>query len=233
MRQGMGFEAVAATSAAEWHKADIAKQYVLLPHAEPDPLLTHGLRVARSSPPPAYDKNASPCPLPPRQTSLERDLTSLPLLAGYSSDCQPFSYARGVQDGPESPTESNVAGATGARSRAPQQADASSGALEPLSPSLSRPLARSDEPLVRQVACGVFFIHVVAWIAIFVRVFAGFDKPSQDNCSDELPLRRYKIILSTATAAFLFLALIFWAAFAGGLTRHLRKRNSYRKDTLV
>ena len=75
--------------------------------------------------------------------------------------------------------------------------------------------------------------HVLAWIVIFVYVFVAFDKPSQDNCTDELPLRQYKLVMASATSAFLFLAVIFWCAFAGGLTRHMRQRNSYRKDTLM
>ncbi|BGP45898.1 hypothetical protein JCM10450v2_001733 [Rhodotorula kratochvilovae] len=87
-------------------------------------------------------------------------------------------------------------------------------------------------PLVASI---IFLIHVVAWFAIFVYVYVGFDKPAQANCSDELPIRQYKIVCASAVVAFFLIALIFWAALIGGLTvKHRRKGSklAYRKDSL-
>ncbi|KPV75736.1 uncharacterized protein RHOBADRAFT_52767 [Rhodotorula graminis WP1] len=161
---GMGFDAVAATTAAQWHNADIA----------------------RSLSPPEYEETS------PTRPSLIRN----PTHANFKKDV----------------TERKKS--TDAERRARDQ-------------------ELLNKPMLPLVACGLFLFHVVAWIVIFVYVFVGFDKPSQDNCTDELPLRQYKIVLASATSAFLFFAIIFWCAFAGGLTRHMRRRNSYRKDTLL
>ncbi|TNY23671.1 hypothetical protein DMC30DRAFT_296476 [Rhodotorula diobovata] len=86
--------------------------------------------------------------------------------------------------------------------------------------------------MLPMVACILFLLHVLAWVGTFTYVFAGFDNASQDNCLDELPIRQYKIILSATTAAFFFIAVIFWSAFVGGLTITHRKAGTYRKDTL-
>ncbi|GAA5837659.1 hypothetical protein JCM9279_006826 [Rhodotorula babjevae] len=163
---GMGFDAVVTTTAAEWHRDDVARSMSL-----PDNEDEHG-KVTRPS-------------------------------AGTRFPTQD-DFKKNIRDRPRATSQERLA----------------------------RDQMLLNKPMLPLVTCGVFFVHVVLWIAIFVHVYAGFDKPSQDNCTDELPLRRYKIILSTATAAFLFFALIFWAALAGGLTRHMRKRNSYRKDAL-
>ncbi|GAA5896354.1 hypothetical protein JCM8208_001855 [Rhodotorula glutinis] len=159
---GMGFDAVAATTAAEWHKSDVARS-----------------------------------PSPPEEEDPNRP--------GFNRNPTQENFKKNVQARRKS---------TDAERRARDQ-------------------ELLNKPMLPLVACGLFLFHVLAWIVIFVYVFVAFDKPSQDNCTDELPLRQYKLVMASATSAFLFLAVIFWCAFAGGLTRHMRQRNSYRKDTLM
>ncbi|GAA6047601.1 hypothetical protein JCM3770_001584 [Rhodotorula araucariae] len=83
------------------------------------------------------------------------------------------------------------------------------------------------------VASIIFLIHVVAWFAIFIYVYVWFDKPAQENCSDELPIRQYKFICALAVVIFFLIALVFWAALIGGLTTKSRRRSKrYRMDAL-
>ncbi|GAA5932969.1 uncharacterized protein JCM15063_002256 [Sporobolomyces koalae] len=79
-----------------------------------------------------------------------------------------------------------------------------------------------------RTAWAIFTAHLVAWPILFVFVYLLNDRYNQPHCADVFPLRRYRIILGSLVASWLFFALIIWIIF----TRVLFSKKMDKKDTL-